>query len=237
MARVPFDQRSSTLPASRAGTPKGSLRDRVAATMPSGSLRDRLEQAETGREKLMILMDVSISMGAAMDGGYTSYGADDSRLGCAKRAITKFLDLSDPVRAIIGLMAFSNHTDLCAVPTPHFNQVERAASGMSTMGGTNMAGGLKDARAQAPTRVILVSDGAPDSEPATLRVVETMYVPASTPIDAIYIGLDEEPGADFLKKICTMTGGIYATVNSVESLERALTRLETSARLMITHQP
>jgi von Willebrand factor type A domain len=53
-------------------------------------------------------------------------------------------------------------------------------------------------------KIILISDGEPDDERATLKIAETF----ETKIDTVFIGQENSPGRKFLQELSKRTGGI-----------------------------
>lgn len=93
---------------------------------------------------------------------------------------------------------------------------------------TNMAGVLDFVKAADDTgiKLILISDGEPDSEQETLAVARTF----KSKIDTIYIGPEGGRGADFLRRLADATGGRAETKSAREivSLSNSITRLLTA---------
>jgi hypothetical protein len=93
---------------------------------------------------------------------------------------------------------------------------------------TNMAGVLGFVKIADGTDIkfILISDGEPDSEDATLDVAQTF----KSKIDTIYIGREGGRGADFLRRLAAITGGRPTTQDAREivNLSKSITRLLTA---------
>jgi len=93
---------------------------------------------------------------------------------------------------------------------------------------TNMAGVLEFVKQADDTgiKLILISDGEPDSEDTTLDIAQTF----KSKIDTVYIGREGGRGADFLRKLSALTGG-----KSVNDTARGIVELsQTVARLLTT---
>jgi len=75
-------------------------------------------------------------------------------------------------------------------------------------------------------KLILISDGQPDSEDATLDVARTF----KSKINTIYIGPEGGGGADFLRRLASLTGGASDTKSAREivNLSQSITRLLTA---------
>lgn len=222
MARIPANfGRDAALTPSNA---------RVSGPVTKGSLRDRIAIADAEKERVHIILDVSISMDCPIEDSIARSFV--TRLQAAKNAIRELLGISDRSKSHLGLISFSTKAQVHQEPTPNFDRLQYFVDRLDTGGCTNMAEALRVGLEQAPNRVILVSDGEPDSEAATL-IQARRYAERKIPIDAIYIGLPDEDGALFLRKLCEMTRGMFSTAETVNSLHTALARLETTSRLMI----
>jgi hypothetical protein len=90
-------------------------------------------------------------------------------------------------------------------------------------GGTDMAGALRFVRPAdgTGTRIILISDGEPDSESETLAVAGQF----ETQIDCIYIGQEGDRGQHFLKRLADATGGRAFKSNQPGLLKGAVEQL------------
>lgn len=103
-------------------------------------------------------------------------------------------------------------------------------------GGTDFSGALKIALEDSETtRIILCSDGEasyPETEVASC-------IERSIPIDTIYIKSTHarEEAEQLLQRISEETGGQFCTVDTAEALMQAFAALETSERLLLSHQP
>jgi len=70
-------------------------------------------------------------------------------------------------------------------------------------------------------KIVLISDGAPDSESSTLQVASTF----KSRIDCIYIGREEGSGQAFLDKLMKVTGGKRFESNAPGMLGDGVSRL------------
>jgi hypothetical protein len=219
----------------RINTPFGDD-SKAIATRPqfSGSVRDRLakkaEAPATVKDRVVLLQDCSTSMENIMD-----TRGRRSRLDVSKDCIRKFLDKCNPRISAIGLVSFSSMAHKLQIATTDYNKVAAQALTICSEAYTNMALGIRFALELDPTRLVLVSDGMPDSIEETLQQAR-ICVERSVPIDCIYIGDTHESGASFMKQLAEMTGGFFFTVDDVEKFEKAILQLEAGARLMLTHK-
>lgn len=90
---------------------------------------------------------------------------------------------------------------------------------------TNMAGVLRFVKVAdgCDIKLILISDGEPDSEDETESVARTFL----SHIDTIYIGPENGPGAHFLRRLASLTGGRAETKSAREivALSQTVTKL------------
>ena len=93
---------------------------------------------------------------------------------------------------------------------------------------TNMAEVLRFVKAAdgCEIKIILISDGEPDSEQDTLDVARTF----TSKVDTIYIGPEGGRGADFLRRLADATGGRAETKSPREilTLGQSVTKLLTT---------
>jgi hypothetical protein len=99
---------------------------------------------------------------------------------------------------------------------------------LGTLGdSTGMARALDYVRSMgldvAGIRLVLVSDGAPDSKEKTLNAAAKF----TQRIDTIFVGPEGSPGAEFLAQLAQASGGIAATADRVKELA-------ATAKLLLT---
>lgn len=148
----------------------------------------------------LILVDMSGSMGAHdAPGGLTRYDAAERELR----------DLQAALPGKIGVVAFSTDVEFCPAGVP-------IRMGM----GTDMAKALKFVKpADGLAKIVLISDGEPDSEAETLRVARQFQ----HKIDTVYIGPERDHrGRRFLGQLANATGG-----QSLQSAAPGLLKNET----------
>lgn len=73
-------------------------------------------------------------------------------------------------------------------------------------------------------RIILISDGEPDNEPLALEVAKRF---TDTRIETVYIGPEGGRGADFLRRLSALTGGVHVnqSVGEIPNLAATVTKL------------
>jgi Mg-chelatase subunit ChlD len=117
----------------------------------------------------------------------------------------------------IAVGAFSNHANFSPSGVPFHS------GGMTDMVAALNMMLMAD---NTDIRLVLISDGEPNDEKATLAVASKF----KSKIDTIFVGSETGPGRQFLKDLAAATGGI-AVVNKVSelgSLKDNITRLITA---------
>lgn len=156
-----------------------------------GSLSDIARQDNVGLAEsflgadAIVLVDVSSSMSAR------DLYDDRSRYEAACDELTK---LQARLPGKIAVIAFSSAAQFCPNGTPPFFG-----------GGTNMAGALTFVHVadDCGIQFVLISDGEPNDEAATLQVARQF----KSRIDTIFIGREGEHGVKFLRQLAAATGG------------------------------
>ncbi len=149
--------------------------------------RDGISLAESFLNcEVLVLIDQSGSMSAKdAPGGKSRFDAADSEL----------LRLQKQHYGQVGVISFSTDVKFCPGGLPGRDG-----------GGTDMAAALDFARvADSASKIVLISDGEPDSQRATLQAARRY----KHPIHTIYIGPedDRDGGRAFLERLAAATGG------------------------------
>lgn len=149
--------------------------------------RDGLSLAESFLNcEVICLIDQSGSMGDRdAPNGLSRFAAAEDELNRLQRA--------HPGQ--VAVISFSNDVRFCPGGVP-----------MRDGGSTNMAAALNFAHvADGASKIILISDGEPDSPDATLRAARRY----TSPIHTIYIGPEDDRGGGrrFLAELAAATGG------------------------------
>jgi len=173
-------------------------------------------------ERVVALVDTSSSMYADF------YGM--SRLDGAQRAVRAFVTASSPKFTHIGLVSFDSYAETLVPPTKNYMQLQTVR--LQTTGSTNMGDGLAACTGLDPQRVILLSDGQPNSQ---LRVREALheYTERKIKVDTVAIG---EADLDFMREIAELTGGTFKHIKHPDELAEHYKALETRAYLQLTHK-
>lgn len=177
------------------------------------------------KEHLAIILDKSGSMSSSFSSRHIK-----SRIHCAWEAAIAIVSSTDDVITELSVIAFDTKIfkvcekmDSISILTV-LNLFE--ADGGTALGAAINAGISIDAN-----RLIILTDGYPDSEAATIAAA-TEAAARSIKIDTIGIG---ESNDILLKEISKMTNGIFKHPNSPEELIQHFVQLETKNRLMITY--
>ncbi len=166
---------------------KGSLQSQA------NKLQISVAQAFLNAE-IVVLMDCSASMTQNDNSGFVPYGHGDTRY---KKACNQLAKLQSENPGKVCLISFSDRQEF-------------SPSGIAKWpnGSTDIAGALSFIKPVdgLDCKLILISDGEPDFEHEALQVAETF----KSKIHTIYIGPENGPGADFLKRLSAVTGGQFS---------------------------
>lgn len=151
----------------------------------------------------VVLVDTSASMEAKdARGGRSRYDV----------ACDELAQLQNTMPGKIAVVAFSHVAVFCPDGVPQYLK-----------GTTNMAGALKFTQVAdgLGLKIILISDGEPDSPKDT----ETVAAQYSSPISTIYVGPEGGPGSKFLQRLASLAGGQAVTAQFSATLADKTQRL------------
>jgi len=158
----------------------------------------------------IVIVDMSGSMSASdAPGGLSRYEAAENEL----------IRLQGEFPGKIAVVAFSDDAIFCPTGIP-----------IRLGGNTNMAKALRFVKpADGLARIILISDGEPDSASETLQVAGTFI----SKIDAVYIGPESRNrwstnGREFLEKLAAASGGTFSRSKAPGLLHDDVARLLTA---------
>jgi Mg-chelatase subunit ChlD len=178
-----------------------------------GSLKDISER--TGKSIAEVLQEIEALVIVDTSGSMCSCDAGPN--GDRERfevAYEKLVELQSKYQGMIAIISFSDNAELC-----EDGHLKRFG------GSTDMAAALEMALPLDGTcKIILISDGEPNSEDMTIQAAEYF----ENPIDTIYIGYPGEYGEKFLELLATKTKGKYQ--NNPQMADITLT--ENIARLL-----
>lgn len=198
--------------------------ERVVEYQSEAEVKDFLRLA---RPAVVIVIDVSGSMGEAIPGG--------TKIEVARRAVERFLE-DIPEKIDVGLIAFS-HTIVGSIP-PSSNRtvIIRAIESLRPGGGTmytypltTALNYIKPYRAfNQSCMVVLVTDGMP-ADAGRYDGLLDEFKRAETPVYTVYIGRGGGPGEAETRRIAERTGGRQYTAGTAERLSEAFERLAGAA--------
>ncbi|MBN1779811.1 Hsp70 family protein [bacterium] len=162
-----------------------------------------------------------------------SYSMDGWKLQTTKQAIELFLKIKSKhqdVYDFIGCVGFHSTARIISNPVKDFTSLEKTVKGLKTAGTTNMGDGLiramecleKKEDPNMPDRIILLSDGEPDSES---EVRKQLKVLAGRNIRVDTVGAGTDYNRALLREIAQKTGGQFEAAENIEALMDAFTNL------------
>lgn len=161
----------------------------IKGSLSALSQRDNLSLAESFLNvDAILIVDMSGSMAAEdAPGGISRWQAAENEL----------LRLQEQMPGKLAVVTFSSEVQFCPSGVP-----------IRFGGGTDMAKALRFVKPAdgLEIRFILISDGQPDDKRETLKVAASF----KSKIDTVYIGPEEGSGRDFLAKLATQSGGVFA---------------------------
>ncbi len=166
--------------------PVDLVKQRMRRSLTSSSLDDLVKAKKKGR-KSFLLYDYSGSMDEPVGGSHT--GSLTRKID-ALRSIDK--TLTDSGVNILRIGFGESVGFIQQIPKP---------AGM-----TPLHKAIQFAAVEQAEHLIVVSDGAPDSEQLAMEEA----IRFGGPIDVFYVGPPGQRGEDFLNELCNATGGSYA---------------------------
>ena len=169
-------------------------RQKVEGTLQAGSLAQLVKERQQ-EQQTFLLLDVSGSMAHP-----TADESQTRKIDALRRLVR---DLQEQgVRC--PLVAFSDDCRrVTEVPEPG--------------GGTNLAGAIRYGAAAHALHLIVISDGAPDSEQRALTAAQAF----GQPIDVFYVGPPGTRGERFLAELAAASGGRAQTVSLSQTKQLA----------------
>lgn len=193
-----------------------------------GSIDERMRRAaQSAADRVVIVQDISGSMADTMPGSSTS------RVEVSKQAASQFIDASDRRLSAIGIVVFDDYAKLITPPVQHYPTVRSGLQHFAAVGGTSFNAGIRCGLAASPTRLILISDG--QSQDDWKKSAHSAKL-AGIPIDCIFIGADDEPGAATMRQIAELTGGHFFSAKDMNAYIASLVKLEFRNRLQLEHK-
>ena len=206
----------------------------VTATCDNISGNIRLDVNSVSEEKsgvgepeiIFLLIDVSGSM-------------EGAPLEITKQAVRAFLQVKTDARHkdLVGCISFGSSANLVISPMADYKQVNTRIQALSVSGSTNMAAGINLAisslkgswlekaftnRSDYQKRIILLSDGYPDSKKAVQNSYRDL-VNNSIGVDAVGAGGGYD--RNLMQEIADKTGGVFVPADNIADLIRVFTNL------------
>lgn len=129
-------------------------------------------------------------------------------------AVRELRRLQETLPGKLGVIQFNHRAEFIPSGTPDFPS-----------GTTDVAGALEFIKPVdgCGIRIILISDGEPDNGPLALEVARKF----KTKIDTVYIGPEMGSGAEFLRRLSALTGGVSEnkTTRHLPELAQTVSRL------------
>lgn len=180
------------------------------------------------RERVAILIDNS----GSMSGIIPDRGGVMLKVHAAVEGARTILQASDPTRTLYALLSFETECTLYHDLTDDFLSLHAEAALIEPRGGTAMDLGILGALSITNLqRIIMLTDGQPDSEERALAAAQTAK-DLSVKIDTIGIGDSDD---ELLKKISALTGGMFHRAETAEQLFAVFATLETESRLALEY--
>jgi Mg-chelatase subunit ChlD len=193
--------------ATRTRTPRPALRRVYLPVVQRGACRPH--EAQLGAD-IVLAVDTSKSM-------------EGAKLAAALQAAQQFLNAVDRRRDRVGLVSFNAVARREYVITSDLDAVGRKLTTLTVAEGTNLEGGLREARTELAVRarpgsqrvVILLSDGQPTVGTAQGAVAEaTLLKRAGATV--FTIGLGDDVDATLLRQIATSASHYYFAPGPVD---------------------
>lgn len=210
--------------------------------LPCDHARPNQKHIIEGRRKLMSQMNQALTPGSVQDVA--------ERNGAT---------LAETIMNVVALILFDNsesmtgkdcpgHQERFSVAMRELRRLQAAIDGKIGVVQFNtwptfIAGGLPDPPAGSTDvasaleyvqkidgcgiRIILISDGEPDNAPLALEVAKRF---TDTRIETVYIGAEGGSGAEFLRRLSALTGGVHVNQNvgEIPNLSATVTKLLTA---------
>lgn len=178
----------------------------------------------TSQERVVLLIDNSGSMA-----GPFSTGQLKSSQHAAYEATLAILQCSAPNITAYGIVAFNTLPLVVQQITTNYLLLYKNAS-LRSDGGTAMNLGISCALQQNPSRIILLSDGAPTCNMEDICSIIQTAITLSTKIDTISIGGASDT---IMQEIARRTAGKWQRPISPAELVQSFQKLETRNRLLL----
>lgn len=188
-------------------------------------------------EQTVFLCDTSGSMSSPINAGEQT-----TKIELLKKSLDRYLErrFQKNAHSRVGLVAFETSVHVLVEITDNEAEIRKAVKGLHPMGSTRMHKGLqrainllkKTSRSWIP-RIVLISDGMPDSQQAVVDVMD-QYQHLRIVVDAIYIGPQSEWDSvyvEFMRQLAIRTGGVFEMITGEADFQQKF--LKVAERLLI----
>lgn len=181
-----------------------------------GSIKDISQRSGKPIAETFLSVDALVMVDTS--GSMDSHDCENNRTRY-DLACEQLIRLQREIPGKIGVISWSSSVQFNAGGVPHYFG-----------GGTDLAGVLKFVKPADGTsiKLILISDGEPDygQSDECLRLAKQF----KSTIQTIYIGPEDGPGREFLKKLAEATGGqgVSQSVKDLANLKQTVTKLLTA---------
>ena len=195
----------------------------------SAIAEEAFDFGETQSELQMNVFALDVS--GSMQSSVSAEGHGMQKIELLKKALERYINqrFQKHPSSRVGLVAFESYIHVLIEITDNEQELIAEARGLTAGGGTAMHKGLTRAismldknKGSYIPRIILISDGAPDSPEAVVDVIESNKEKRII-VDCIYIGERTEYDSnyiDFMKNIAKITGGIFEHITSEKEFEQ-----------------
>ncbi len=196
--------------------------EREVTVQASGEVQAAYQVA---RPAVILVMDVSGSMGEQIPGGV--------KIEAAREAALRFVE-GVPGDVDVGLIAFSDRVESSVPPTGNRSELEAAIRALMATGGTMYSYPLMSALAwvrgyrafNATCAVVMLTDGLP-ADRSEYRHLLGSFRELGVPIHTVFIGVPGSEGEEETRLIARETGGTQHTVATVRDLLDTLSNLSS----------
>ena len=197
----------------------------LSGALDLGELVDNIEQT-------VFCLDISGSMAASVSGSWNTGPEDPPKIKLLKKSLERYISnrFQKNPDSRVGLVAFESRVHMLIDITDDERALLKKAAALKPMGSTRMDKGLKksilllkkSSKNWIP-RIVVISDGAPDSRSKVVEVIENNKN-LRIIIDALYIGQENESWGglmhiEFMRELAERTGGVFEHISSKEEFD------------------
>lgn len=194
-----------------------------------------LDELADNIEQTVFLLDVSGSMRDPLDcdeyGYSTSRDPENTKIEMLKKALKRYIQtrFKKNPQSRVGMVVFHSRVNVVIDITDDEQELLLKASTLTVGGSTAMDRGLeraisllkKSSKSWIP-RIVLISDGMPDSQERVVNVIQN-HQGTRIIIDTLYIGTITprlETYVQFMREIAERTGGVFEHIANSKEFEQ-----------------